>query len=104
MRRNAESLLVLAGAEPPRRRGRPVALADVVRVAIGEVEDFARIQLLALDEATVGGNVAVDLAHLLSELMENATQFSPPDTMVEIVGHRRATAATSSRCPTRASA
>jgi len=88
MRRNAESLLVLAGAEPPRRRGRPVSLADVVRVAIGEVEDFARIQLLALDEATVGGNVAVDLAHLLSELMENATHFSPPDTMVEIVGHR----------------
>ncbi len=88
MRRNAESLLVLAGAEPPRRRGRPVALADVVRVAIGEVEDFARIQLSALDEATVGGNVAVDLAHLLSELMENATHFSPPDTMVEIVGHR----------------
>jgi signal transduction histidine kinase len=90
MRRNAESLLVLAGAEPPRRRGRPVALADVVRVAIGEVEDFARIQLLALDDATVGGNVAVDLAHLLSELMENATHFSPPDTMVEIVGHRAA--------------
>ncbi len=88
MRRNAESLLVLAGAEPPRRRGRPVALADVVRVAIGEVEDFARISLLALDEVTVGGNVAVDLAHLLSELMENATHFSPPDTTVEIVGHQ----------------
>ncbi|MCC5953536.1 MAG: nitrate- and nitrite sensing domain-containing protein [Acidimicrobiia bacterium] len=88
MRRNAESLLVLAGAEPPRRRGRPVALADVVRVAIGEVEDFARIQILSLDEATVGGNVAVDLAHLLSELMENATHFSPPDTMVEVVGQR----------------
>ncbi len=91
MRRNAESLLVLAGAEPPRRRGRPVALADVVRVAIGEVEDFARISLLALDEVTVGGNVAVDLAHLLSELMENATHFSPPDTTVEIVGHRSET-------------
>ena len=88
MRRNAESLLVLAGAEPPRRRGRPVALADVVRVAIGEVEDFARISLLALDDVTVGGNVAVDLAHLLSELMENATHFSPPDTSVEIVGHQ----------------
>jgi signal transduction histidine kinase len=88
MRRNAESLLVLAGAEPPRRRGRPVSMADVVRVAIGEVEDFARLQLLALDESTVGGNVAVDLAHLLSELMENATHFSPPDTSVEIVGHR----------------
>jgi hypothetical protein len=88
MRRNAESLLVLAGAEPPRRRARPVALADVVRVAVGEVEDFTRISLLALDEVTVGGNVAVDLAHLLSELMENATHFSPPDTRVEVVGHR----------------
>jgi signal transduction histidine kinase len=88
MRRNAESLLVLAGAEPARRRGRPVDMADVVRVAIGEVEHFARITLLALDEATLSGNVAVDLAHLLSELMENATQFSPPETQVEIVGHR----------------
>ena len=94
MRRNAESLLVLAGAEPPRRRARPVELADVVRVAIGEVEDFTRISLLSLDETTVGGNAAVDLAHLLSELMENATQFSPPDSTVEVVGSpdaRRAT-------------
>ena len=88
MRRNAESLLVLAGAEPPRRRARPVELADVVRVAIGEVEDFTRIHLRSLDETTVGGNAAVDLAHLLSELMENATQFSPPDSTVEVVGHR----------------
>jgi signal transduction histidine kinase len=90
MRRNAESLLVLAGAEPPRRRARPVELADVVRVAIGEVEDFTRISLLSLDETTVGGNAAVDLAHLLSELMENATQFSPPDSNVEVVGSRTA--------------
>ena len=90
MRRNAESLLVLAGAEPPRRRARPVELADVVRVAIGEVEDFTRIQLSSLEETTVGGNAAVDLAHLLSELMENATQFSPPDSTVEVVGARTA--------------
>jgi signal transduction histidine kinase len=86
MRRNAESLLVLAGAEPSRRRGRPVELSDVVRVAMGEIEDFGRIQLLSIDSATVAGSVAVDLAHLLSELMENATHFSPPDTGVEVVG------------------
>jgi HAMP domain-containing protein len=86
MRRNAESLLVLAGAEPPRRRGRPVELADVIRVAIGEVEDFARIGLVSLDDVAVDGNVAVDLAHLLSEFMENATHFSPPDTQVEVMG------------------
>ena len=88
MRRNAESLLVLAGADPTRRRGRPVDLADVVRVAMGEIEDFSRIQLVSIDGATVAGSVAVDLAHLMSELMENATQFSPPETDVEVVGHQ----------------
>ena len=88
MRRNAESLLVLAGAEPPRRRGRPAPRANVVRAALAEVEDFARIDLLSFDEILVASNVAADLAHLLSELMENATNFSPPETRVEVVGHR----------------
>ena len=88
MRRNAESLLVLAGAEPPRRRGRPAPLANVVRAALAEVEDFARIDLLSLDEVLVASNAAADIAHLLSELMENATNFSPPETKVEVVGHR----------------
>ncbi|MEM9203010.1 MAG: ATP-binding protein [Actinomycetota bacterium] len=90
MRRNAESLLVLAGAEPSRRRGRPVELSDVIRVAVGEIEDFSRIDLANVESATVAGSVAVDLAHLLSELMENATQFSPPDTDVNVVGERDA--------------
>jgi signal transduction histidine kinase len=88
MRRNAESLLVLAGAEPTRRRGRPVEIADVLRVAMGEIEDFSRIQLMAVDSSTVAGSVAVDLAHLMSELMENATQFSPPEIDVEVIGYR----------------
>ncbi|MBS1848851.1 MAG: HAMP domain-containing protein, partial [Actinobacteria bacterium] len=88
MRRNAESLLVLAGAEPSRRRGKPVPLADVVRAAVGEVEDFARVDMLQFDEVLVASNAALDIAHLLSELMENATNFSPPDTRVEVVGHR----------------
>ena len=86
MRRNAESLLVLAGAEPARRRAKPVALTDVGRVALGEVEDFTRVELLDLDNAIVAGNLAVDLSHLLSELMENATHFSPPETAVEVGG------------------
>lgn len=88
MRRNAESLLVLAGAEPPRRRGRPAPLANVVRAALAEVEDFNRIELLSFDEVLVASNAAADLAHLLSELMENATNFSPPETRVEVVGHK----------------
>ena len=88
MRRNAESLLVLAGAESPRRRGQAVEIVDVVRVAMGEIEDFSRIRMLSISQATVAGSMAVDLAHLLSELMENASQFSSPDTPVEVVGQR----------------
>ncbi len=86
MRRNAESLLVVAGAEPPRRRGAPVAVGDVLRVAMSEIEDYRRVSLTSVDEALVGNQPAADLAHLLSELMENATSFSPPDTVVEVKG------------------
>ena len=86
MRRNAESLLVLAGHAQTRRRGDPVDLREVVRVAIGEVEDYRRIIPIALDEIPVAGHVAQDLAHLLSELMENATQSSPPGTVADVLG------------------
>lgn len=87
MRRNAESLLVLAGAEAPRRRGREVSMTDVIRVAVGEVEDFVRITLLAVDPVDARGSAAVDVAHLLSELMENGAQYSPPDKRVDVIGH-----------------
>ena len=88
MRRNAESLLVLAGAEAPRRRARNVEIGDVVRVAIGEVEDFARVELVAVEPSIALGSVAVDIAHLLAELMENGAQYSPPNTTVDVVGRR----------------
>jgi signal transduction histidine kinase len=87
MRRNAESLLVLAGLEPTRKRTRPVALVDVVRAAIGEVEDYARVDIAGFDEVEVVGNAAVDLGHLLAELLENATNFSPPASRVHVDGH-----------------
>ena len=86
MRRNAESLLVLAGEEPSRRRGRPVPIDDVVRVAAGEVEDYSRIKIRQLEAVDVASNVAVDIAHLLSELMENAANFSPPSQDVVVNG------------------
>ncbi len=88
MRRNAESLLVLAGAEGARRRGGPVAIGDVLRVAMSEIEDYRHVQMAGIEDASIGAQGAVDLAHLLSELMENATQFSPPDTPVEVCGTR----------------
>jgi signal transduction histidine kinase len=90
MRRNAESLLVLAGAEASRQWSGPVRLHDVVRAALGEVEDYQRVILHNLEGATVLGSAASDLAHLLAELIENALRFSPPDKDVEVSGRSRA--------------
>jgi HAMP domain-containing protein len=88
MRRNAESLLVLAGAEQGQRRSRPLDVVDVVRAAVSEVEDYERIQLGGLAPAVVLGTAASDIAHITAELLENATHFSPPDTTVQVVGSR----------------
>jgi signal transduction histidine kinase len=86
MRRNAESLLVLAGIDPPHKWAAPVQLTDVIRAALGEVEDYQRVTVRAVEPATVVGSVAADLAHLLAELIENALVFSPPHQAVEIRG------------------
>jgi signal transduction histidine kinase len=88
MRRNAESLLVLAGIEPPRKWAAPVRLNDVVRAALGEVEDYHRVTVRGVEPATVVGSIAADLAHLIAELLENALTFSPPEQNVEIRGRR----------------
>ena len=89
MRRNAESLLVLAGIEPPRKWAAPVRLTDVIRAALGEVEDYQRVTVRGVEPATIMGSAAADLAHLLAELIENALVFSPPDQTVDIRGRNR---------------
>jgi signal transduction histidine kinase len=86
MRRNAESLLVLAGIDAPRQWAQPVAVADVVRSACGEVEDYHRVTTRYLEPASLTGSVAADVAHVLAELIENALVFSPPAEAVEVKG------------------
>jgi signal transduction histidine kinase len=86
MRRNAEDLIVLSGADPGRHWAQPMALVDVVRAAIAEVEEYQRVELLPLAELEVTGAAAIDVIHLLAELVENATVFSPPTTKVQIAG------------------
>ena len=86
MRRNAESLLVLAGIDPPRKWAAPVRITDAIRAALGEVEDYQRVTVRAVEATTIMGSAAADLAHLLAELIENALIFSPPDQTVEIRG------------------
>ncbi|MBP2358834.1 MULTISPECIES: sensor histidine kinase [Streptomyces] len=87
MRRNGENLLVLAGEEPGRRWTRPVPLVDVLRAAASEVEQYERIELAAVPATEVAGRIVNDLVHLLAELLENATSFSPPQTKVRVTGH-----------------
>jgi hypothetical protein len=86
LRRNAEDLIVLSGARPTRRWRQPVALYDVVRAAAAEVEDYRRIELLPMDDVGVSGQAVADVIHLLAELVENATSFSPPGTKVHVAG------------------
>ena len=86
MRRNAQSLLVLAGAEPIRLWAPAVAVGDVVRAALSEVENYGQVELADLGDIGVQGQVASEVAHLLAELLENATSFSPPTTAVTVVG------------------
>ncbi len=86
MRRNAASLLVLTSASSPGQWTTPAPIADVVRAAVSEVEDYRRVALRRVDEALLSGAVVGSLAHLLSELIENGLRFSPPDSEVEVVG------------------
>lgn len=88
MRRNAESLLVIAGSTPGRRQGAPVPMPDVVRIATGEIEQYQRVAAAGVEDVPVRSTVAADLAHLLAELLDNATGFSAPGTPVEVTGQR----------------
>lgn len=87
MRRHNENLLVLAGQEHGHGQGLPVPLVDVMRAAVSEIERYERVDLAALPSHTqVAGHAADDISHVLAELLENATTFSPPDAKVKVAG------------------
>lgn len=89
MRRNAESLLVLAGEDAPRRFRRPVSVQDVIQAAAAEIEDFQRIEVVRVDPGAIDGASASAVAHLLAELLENAGRFSAPATRIQVEGRVR---------------
>ncbi len=86
MRRNAESLLVLVGESSPRTWSEALPVADVLRAAISEVEDYRRVTLRRIDDSYVSGAFVAGIAHMIAELVENGLAFSPPDVDVEIQG------------------
>src|ERR1039457_6003851 len=82
MRRNSESLLLLAGHEGTRKWSEPVPLTDVARAAISEIEQYNRVALKIQPGVMVSGHAVSDVVHLLAELIENATMFSASDARV----------------------
>jgi signal transduction histidine kinase len=86
MRRHSEGLIILSGAAPGRSWSRPVSLQDVLRAAVAEVEDYQRVEVVVSTPAKLTGLAVADIIHLLAELIENATAFSPPGSEVLVRG------------------
>jgi signal transduction histidine kinase len=86
MRRHSESLIILSGESPGRGWRHPVRLVDVLRAAVAEVEDYTRIRVTTGTPAALIGPAVADVIHLIAELAENATIFSPPNAPVRIHG------------------
>jgi signal transduction histidine kinase len=91
MRRHAEGLIVLSGAPSGRRWRDPVPLVEVLRGAIGEIEDYSRVDLVTDTPDFVAGGAVADVTHLLAELIENAANYSPPGTRVTVAAGAAAT-------------
>jgi signal transduction histidine kinase len=87
MRRNSENLLVLAGHDESRRWNQPLALVDVLRASLSEIEHYERVTLNVQPGIVVRGQAVSDVVHLTAELVENATSFSAAETPVSIGGH-----------------
>jgi signal transduction histidine kinase len=91
MRRHAEGLIILSGSTPGRGWREPVPVVDVLRAAVAEVEDYVRVDVLSESRDLVAGNAVNDVIHLVAELVENATVFSPPNTRIEVRADRAGT-------------
>ncbi|GHJ42059.1 nitrate- and nitrite sensing domain-containing protein [Streptomyces sp. TS71-3] len=87
VRRHSENLVILGGSAPGRRGIRPLSIMDVVRGAVSETEQYRRVTVHSLapgSQVSVTARAVTDITHLLAELIENGTSFSPPDTQVQI--------------------
>ncbi len=84
MRRHAEGLLIVAGGTSGRSWRNPVPIMDVMRAAVAEVEDYTRIRVTSRSMSSIAGHAVADVIHMLAELIENATTFSPANTPVRV--------------------
>ncbi|MEU1505477.1 ATP-binding protein [Kitasatospora sp. NPDC005748] len=84
MRRNAENLVILGGALPARRWRNAVPVVNVLRSAVSETENYSRVVVQGIPRVALGGQAVADVIHLIAELIENGTTFSPPYTKVQV--------------------
>ncbi|SFD59775.1 sensor histidine kinase [Streptomyces aidingensis] len=90
VRRHGENLLLLAGAERPAPPDRPLPLVDVLRAAVSEIERYELVEIdQPVPELLIEGFAVRDISHLLAELLDNATAFSPPHARVGLAGRTR---------------
>ena len=88
LRRNGENLQVLAGGAPPKRGNRAVSVVELLRASTSEVKDYRRVSLGHAPNASVRATAATDIVHILAELLENATRYSPPERKVVLTADR----------------
>lgn len=92
VRRQAENLAVLGGEAPQRRSSKPVSIYAVLRSAVAEVEHYKQVTIVPTENVNLHGHVVTEVIHLLAELLENATNFTPPDSPKVVVRAQRVTA------------
>ncbi|MFF1272044.1 nitrate- and nitrite sensing domain-containing protein [Streptomyces marokkonensis] len=84
LRRYEENLVIVSGERPGRSWSEPVALIDIVRSAVGEVAEYQRVEVLTEEEVSVAPPAVADVIHLLAELIDNATVYSPAPSPVGV--------------------
>lgn len=86
-RRNAENLIILGGGQLGRQWRNSVSLVEIVRSAVAEAEQYTRVTVARVPDVLVDGRAVADLIHLVAELIDNATSFSPPGSPIEVRGN-----------------
>ncbi|MFC5954083.1 nitrate- and nitrite sensing domain-containing protein [Streptomyces pratens] len=84
LRRYEENLVIISGERPGRSWSEPVALIDILRSAVGEVAEYQRVEVHADEEVALAPPAVADVIHLLAELIDNATVYSPAPSPVEV--------------------
>ncbi|MDG4864695.1 HAMP domain-containing protein, partial [Streptomyces sp. T-3] len=85
LQRNADSLMLLAGIRESGLGAEPMRLSNIVRAALGQIEGYQRVTPHAEGDVTIAPDIVSDLTLMLAELLENAVQFSPASSSVEVV-------------------